>query len=97
MADINVIRNRAKATPATVDEVDIDYLLDERARELYQEECRFYVLRRTGKLVERVRKYNNNPLTPGLNIQDYHVLLPIPQEQIDLNISGDFPQNPGYQ
>lgn len=97
LADINVIRNRAKATPATVDEVDIDYLLDERARELYQEECRFYVLRRTGKLVERVRKYNNNPLTPGLNIQDYHVLLPIPQEQIDLNISGDFPQNPGYQ
>ncbi|HAC72964.1 MAG TPA: RagB/SusD family nutrient uptake outer membrane protein, partial [Porphyromonadaceae bacterium] len=94
LADINVIRNRAKATPATVDEVDIDYLLDERARELYQEECRFYVLRRTGKLVERVRKYNNNPLTPGLNIQDYHVLLPIPQEQIDLNISGDFPQNP---
>lgn len=96
LADINVIRERANATPATVDEIDIDYLLDERARELYQEECRLYVLRRTGKLVERVRKYNNNPLTPGLNIQDYHVLFPIPQEQIDLNIDADFPQNPGY-
>lgn len=95
--DINVIRKRANATPATASQVNIDYLLDERARELYQEECRFYVLRRTGKLVERVRKYNNNPLTPGLNIQDYHVLLPIPQEQIDLNIDAEFPQNPGYK
>jgi hypothetical protein len=94
--DINVIRRRANATPVTADKVDMDYLLDERARELYQEECRFYVLRRTGKLVERVRKYNDNPLNPGLNIQDYHVLLPIPQEQIDLNIDADFPQNPGY-
>lgn len=94
--DINTIRNRANATPATSGQVDIDYLLDERARELYQEECRHFVLRRTGKLVERVRKYNNNPLNPGLNIQDYHVLLPIPQVQIDLNINADFPQNPGY-
>lgn len=94
--DINVIRRRANATPVTADKVDIDYLLDERARELYQEECRYYVLRRTGKLVERVRRYNNNPLNPGLNIQDYHVLFPIPQEQIDLNIDAEFPQNPGY-
>jgi len=96
LEDINVLRRRANATPATVDQIDIDYMLDERARELYQEECRFYVLRRTGKLVERTRKYNNNPLNPGLNIQDYHVLLPIPQVQIDLNIDADFPQNPGY-
>lgn len=94
--DINTIRRRVNATPVTPDKVNIDYLLDERARELYQEECRLFVLRRIGKLVERVRKYNNNPLNPGLNIQDYHVLLPIPQVQIDLNISGDFPQNPGY-
>lgn len=96
LEDINAIRKRAHATPATIDEIDIDYLLDERARELYQEEVRFFALRRTGKLVERVRKYNNNPLNPGLNIQDYHVLLPIPQEQIDLNIGADFPQNHGY-
>ncbi len=36
--------------------------------------------------MERVRKYNNNPLVPSLNIQDYHVLFPIPREQIDLNV-----------
>lgn len=95
-ADINAIRNRAHATPVAVADVDIDYLLDERARELYGEEERQITLRRVGKLVERVRKYNNNPLNPGLNIQDYHVLWPIPQTQIDLNIDVVMEQNPGY-
>lgn len=49
-----------------------------------------------GKLVERVRVYNNNPLNPGLNIQDYHNLFPIPQSQIDLNINAVIKQNPGH-
>jgi hypothetical protein len=42
-----------------------------------------------------VKKYN--PQAP-LNIQDFHVLKPTPQNQIDRaegNASG-FPQNPGY-
>jgi hypothetical protein len=95
-ADINLIRNRANATPVDQADVDLDYILDERARELYGEEWRHITLRRMGKLVERVRLYNNNPKNPGLNIQDYHVLWPIPQTQIDLNIDADFPQNPGY-
>ncbi len=95
-ADINLIRNRAHATPVASANVTIDYLLDERARELYGEENRFITLRRVGKLVERVRALNNNPKNPGLNIQDYHVLFPIPQNQIDLNINAPFPQNPGY-
>lgn len=30
--DINAVRNRAHATPVTPNEVDIDYILDERAR-----------------------------------------------------------------
>ncbi|MDR1780443.1 MAG: RagB/SusD family nutrient uptake outer membrane protein [Tannerella sp.] len=95
-ADINVVRERSHAKPVAAADVDIDYLLDERARELYGEVSRHFVLRRTGKLIERVRKYNDNPRNPGLNIQDYNVLWPIPQQQIDLNINGDFPQNPGY-
>jgi len=94
--DINVIRSRANATPVDPADVDLDYILDERARELYGEENRFITLRRMGKLLERVRALNNNPKNPGLNIQDYHVLFPIPQTQIDLNIDADFPQNPGY-
>ncbi len=94
--DINLIRSRANATPVDPADVDLDYILDERARELYGEENRFITLRRMGKLIERVRAFNNNPKNPGLNIQDYHVLFPIPQSQIDLNIDADFPQNPGY-
>lgn len=95
-ADINKIRNRANATPVQAANVTLDYILDERARELYGEEWRLISLRRTGKLVERVRKYNNNPACPGAEIQDFNVLWPIPQAQIDLNVGADFPQNPGY-
>ncbi len=95
-ADINAIRIRSHAKPAELKDINIDYLLDERVRELYGEDCRHFVLRRTGKLLERVRKYNNNPKNPGLNIQDYHVLWPIPQEQMDLNIGVKWEQNPGY-
>jgi starch-binding outer membrane protein, SusD/RagB family len=94
--DINVVRSRAKATPVTPDKVDINYILDERARELYGEEMRKITLMRLGLLVERVRKYNNNPLTPALRIQDHNNLFPIPQSQIDLNINAVLTQNPGY-
>jgi len=95
-ADINVIRNRAEATPVIPGDVTIDYILDERARELYAEEWRMLTLMRLGKLVERVRLYNNNPLRPGLDIQDYNNLWPIPQSEIDRNIDAVLTQNPGY-
>jgi hypothetical protein len=95
-ADINSIRTRSNANPILPAQATLDYILDERARELYGEEWRHITLRRMGKLVERVRLYNNNPLNPGLNIQDYHNLFPIPQSQIDLNIDAVIQQNPGY-
>lgn len=94
--DINAVRQRSKAKAINASEATIDYLLDERIRELYGEECRHMTLRRSGKLVERVKKYNNNPLNPGLNIKDYHALWPIPQDQIDLNVDKKWTQNPGY-
>lgn len=95
-ADINLIRSRANATPVKPEEVSLDYILDERARELYGEEWRPLTLRRMGKLVERVKLYNNNPKFPGANIQNANVLYPIPQTQIDLNIDAKMEQNPGY-
>ncbi|GHV48524.1 hypothetical protein FACS1894181_04490 [Bacteroidia bacterium] len=95
-ADVNKIRTRSHATPVAVDNISLDYVLDESARELYGETCRHFILRRTGKLLERVRKYNNNPRIPACNIQEYNVLWPIPQSQIDLNIDAPFAQNPGY-
>ena len=94
--DINQIRNRANATPVKPGDVTLDYILDERARELYGEDWRPITLRRMGKLIERVRLYNNNPKIPGANIKDNNVLYPIPQDQIDLNIAARMEQNPGY-
>jgi hypothetical protein len=95
-ADINVVRNRAKATPVTEAQVTIDYILDERVRELYSEEARLITLMRLGKLVERTRKYNDNPIVKGCNIQDDNNLWPIPQAAIDLNVGAKMEQNPGY-
>ncbi len=95
-ADINLIRNRANATPVAAANVTIDYILDERARELYAEEHRTITLMRLGKLVERVRQYNSNPLRWGADIQDFNNLWPIPQSEIDLNINAELKQNPGY-
>lgn len=92
-ADINVIRARAHADLATADEIDIDYLLDERLRELYGEETRMITLCRMGKLVERNRKYN--PVS-GKTIEDYHNLWPIPFSEIERNTEVVIEQNPGY-
>lgn len=73
----------------------IDFLLDERERELAGEEMRYYVLTRLGKLVDRVQAYN---AAGAPNVMSYHALRPIPQEQIDRTEGGEtaFPQNPGY-
>jgi len=95
-ADVNRVRARANAAPVAAADLDMDFLLDERARELYGEEWRLIILRRTGKLLERVRKYNDNPLCPGAFIEEHNFRWPIPQAQIDLNVDADFPQNPGY-
>jgi len=103
--DINVVRKRSNAKEVTLAEIGgtaaaaLDYLLDERIRELYAEECRHIVLRRTGTLLERTRKYNNNPARQagsGLNIAQKHLLWPIPQREIDANLGNKWEQNPGY-
>lgn len=92
-ADINVLRRRANALPATPSEVNIDYLLDERLRELYGEELRMLTLCRMGKLADRNRKYN--PKT-GQTIKEYHNLWPIPYSEIERNVFATIEQNPGY-
>jgi starch-binding outer membrane protein, SusD/RagB family len=91
--DLNIVRSRAKATPVTPADVTLDYILDERARELVFEEDRRVTLSRTGKLVERVRKFNN--LNKG-NIQDFHALFPIPVSEIEANKDAKLEQNVGY-
>ena len=90
---INVVRRRAHAPEITDSEMTMDFLLDERIRELVGEESRRFTLCRTGKLLERTRKYNTES---GPVMRDYHTLWPIPQSIIDSNTGAEFPQNEGY-
>lgn len=72
------------ADAAKVNAQNIEVILDERARELCGEQQRWFDLKRTGALVEKVKMYNKDA---GENIQPYHVLRPIPQAQMDAVIN----------
>lgn len=98
---LNVVRTRAAqpgktaAMQVTAANINLDFILDERAREFAGEQLRWFDLKRTGKLVERVRKYNPEA---AVYIQDFHVLRPIPQKQIDaVENKTVFIQNQGYK
>ena len=74
--------------------LDIDMILDERARELLGEYDRWNDLKRTGKLIERTTLMN--PWTAGIGqMKEYHYLRPIPQHEIDRSIPS-ISQNEGY-
>lgn len=90
---VNEVRKRAGASVVTSAQMNIDFLLDERIRELVGEETRRFTLLRTNKLIDRVKMYN---AAIKDKIMAYHTLWPIPQAIIDANRDAVFPQNPGY-
>jgi len=81
-----------------VSSLDIEDIFEERAVELYGEGHRWYFLKRRGELVSRVKLHNTIDHIQGVSqqIQDHHILRPIPQGHIDL-VDGEYPQNPGYE
>ena len=99
-AAINKVRVRAawpgkeEAMKITEAQCTMDFLMEERGRELVGEQSRWQDLKRWGKLVERVKLHN--PQASG--IKETHNVRPIPQKQIDLSEGGNtaFPQNAGY-
>jgi hypothetical protein len=96
--DINVVRARAGAAPITPSQATIDYVLDERARELAGEYHRWEDLKRTGRLTTYVPLYNPNVTSASYmkgNDGNYKILRPIPQSAIALN-GVTVTQNPGY-
>lgn len=93
-ADINTVRARAKAKPIDASKVNIDYILDERARELCGEEMRTLTLCRLGKLYDRAKAYGY-PLTRK-TVAEKNNLCPIPQSVIEANSQAKFPNNPEY-
>ncbi len=109
--DINVLRDRAfkdyrelhpQAGKVTKDQINIDFILDERIREMVGEENRRFTLMRTGELANRVNMIvtkwpetaENKKLT-GFNAAK-HILLPIPLTEIQLNKDAVLEQNPNY-
>jgi len=106
---INVLKKRAayraNLTSAQIDaryamiqvspsQITLDYILDERSRELCGESIRFADLAMRGKLVSRVQAYNPDA---GPNVKPFHALRPIPQSQLDAVTTKDAAyQNPGY-
>ncbi len=95
---LNEVRRRAGVANATAGEFNIDYILDERGRELLGEYKRWFDLKRTGTLVARASAHNYkikaaNFVGVGGQLK---ILRPIPQVALDLNQNKDFPQNPGY-
>ncbi len=94
---INMLRERAAAPLATAADITMDFILDERVRELIGEENRRLTLMRTGMLVERATRLNPTaPINPIIGLTEKHELLPIPQNEIDLNKDAVLEQNPGY-
>ncbi len=106
---INVLRDRAAYRPSisstelasrkaklqvAASDMTLDFILDERTRELCGESMRWADLAMRGKLVERAKKYNPDVT----NLQSFHLLRPIPQSQLDATCETDKSQyqNPGY-
>lgn len=90
---LNIIRARANATPITAAQVNLNFILDERSRELISEEHRRYTLLRTGTWFARTQANN---IYAGAKITLRDSILPIPQSAIDANLTKVMPQNAGY-
>ncbi|QDK78469.1 RagB/SusD family nutrient uptake outer membrane protein [Spirosoma sp. KCTC 42546] len=98
-AAINAVRRRAawpgkeSAMEITPAQLDMEMIMQERARELAGEQMRWFDLKRWGNLVERVKLYNPDG---AANVKETHNLRPIPQTQIDRTENGGFKQNDGF-
>jgi hypothetical protein len=79
---------------ATASTISIDMVLDESGRELFGEFNRWFDLKRTGKLIERTKRYNFWTKAKG-NPTDNILVRPLPQTEIDRS-APPIQQNPGY-
>jgi hypothetical protein len=101
--DINALRERANARPVThipgssLQDM-LDFILDERTRELLGEEQRRVTLARMGRkdfLWRRVQMYTSRPNDRN-NFTYQYIYWAIPQTVIDANVGAPMPNNPGF-
>ncbi|MEP2280442.1 RagB/SusD family nutrient uptake outer membrane protein [Maribacter sp.] len=95
LSHINIVRERATGVANEYTSITIDDILNERAIELAGEENRWAVLKRTGKLEERINLYNPQVIDHGAFDSSIHLLRPIPANELQLS-DGSLVQNPGY-
>lgn len=92
---VNALRSRAGATTITSTQLTADFILDERARELYWEGVRRTDLIRYGKFTSAsyVWAFKGGSAT-GVGVAEYRNLFPIPSRVISANTN--IKQNAGY-
>lgn len=95
MEHINRVRERATGETAYYTSLTIDDILNERAIELAGEESRWSILKRTGKLEERINSYNPHVIDHGRFDANVHLVRPLPTGEMELT-DGSLIQNPGY-
>ena len=92
---VNKLRPRAGLSPISESELTLDWILDERARELYWEGWRRQDLIRFGKFTGNsyVWQWKGNAQA-GTTMAAFRNLFPLPVDQIQMN--SNLTQNPGY-
>ncbi|MGB5364564.1 MAG: RagB/SusD family nutrient uptake outer membrane protein [Aureibaculum sp.] len=102
---LNAVRERANAAP--IEELTLQAIMDENARELAFEGERWFFIKRLGSdiLNNQMRSYAGDgpyfpnyydgPKDPRLNWQDHFINFAIFQEDLDL-LGPSYPQNDGY-
>ncbi len=95
MGYVNAIRNRSNATPISASELTLDFILDERARELnFEGHRRTDLIRLENSLEVVIYGHGKVVLKTELLFQSHYNLFPIPLKAIQANPK--LTQNPGY-
>lgn len=90
---VNALRTRANAL--TVSSIDLNFILDERSRELSWEMTRRSDLIRFGKFTTSAYLWPwKGNVKDGIGVADYRNIFPIPNN--DLVVNYNLVQNPGY-
>lgn len=94
---LNLVRERANPLLEDVTATE-ELILKERRKELFLEGHRFFDAMRLGKTITREGGYHflnkNDLVSPNWN--DYRIVAPIPQDELDANLNIREQQNPGY-
>ncbi|SHJ64518.1 SusD family protein [Reichenbachiella agariperforans] len=92
---VNELRTRAGVGSITAADMDLDFLLDERSRELYWEGHRRTDLIRFGEFTDGTEHWEwKGNVQSGVATDAYRDLFPIPSN--DLNANPNLEQNDGY-